>query len=157
MSVCAFQTTDYGEFTYVHTAGCTPEAISASSPGAMTDAAGLNLELKTLENTSELLGFSSFIPPDLWPGTSRRVFTGKVTLPGAVAGTRYLVAFATAPILETKSMKLRTKRAIRNTAGWGVRACIVKPGLPSTRAMALPPRAPTFRNWIHYVLQAVFQ
>ena len=100
--LCAFQTTDYQEFTYVHTAGCTAQAIASRGPGTRKDADNLRLELKTLENTSELLGFSSFIRPDLWPGTSRRAFTGKVTLPGASAGTRYLLAFANKPILEAK-------------------------------------------------------
>ncbi|MEC8024744.1 MAG: hypothetical protein VX223_12465 [Myxococcota bacterium] len=99
--LCAFQTTDYQEFTYVHTAGCTPQAIVSRGPGTRKEANNIRLELKTLVNTSELLGFSSFIPPDLWPGTTRRAFTGKVTLPGAPAGTRYLLAFATKPIMES--------------------------------------------------------
>ena len=113
--ICAFQTTDYQEFTHVHTAGCAQNVVVSRGPGTVKEANKLKLELKTLENTAELLGFSSFIPPDLWPGTARREFTGKVTLPGAAAGTRYLVAFAKNPILETTADEVGNPSAFCTT------------------------------------------
>jgi len=141
--VCAFQTTDYQEFTYVHTAGCAPQVIRSNGPGTVTESNSIQLQLKNLENTAELLGFSSFIPPDLWPGTARREFTGKVTLPGAPAGTRYLVAFAKNPILETTEDEVGNPSALFVTRADGLfgTAFLSVPKAPQFAcALALPPR-----------------
>ena len=141
--VCAFQTTDYQEFTYVHTAGCAQNVVVSRGPGTIKEANKLKLELKNLENTAELLGFSSFVPPDLWPGTARREFTGKVTLPGAAAGTRYLVAFAKNPILETTADEVGNPSALFVTQPDGLfgTAFLSEPNAPQYAcALALPPR-----------------
>jgi hypothetical protein len=141
--ICAFQTTDYQEFTYVHSAGCAQNVVVSRGPGTVKEANKLKLELKTLENTAELLGFSSFIPPDLWPGTARREFTGKVTLPGAAAGTRYLVAFAENPILETTADEVGNPSALFVTQPDGLfgTAFLSEPNAPQHAcALALPPK-----------------
>jgi len=89
--LCAFQTIDYQEFTYVHAAGCSPSSIK---PGETYN--NVRIKMNQLESSLELIGFSGFVPVSSWPGSQKRTVSGTVKSPTGLA----LVAVANTPIVD---------------------------------------------------------